>query len=458
LLRNVKPGSKDGKKIKKYGGGAFMVNKKWLVLSLTVCLVFTMLAGYGYAAPKSIDFVSMWNVSEPQGIYMKQMATDFEKATKIKVNLTLAGRDILTKIRSRLIMGNPPDLIDQDLTELKASLLSGSEILATPLNDFLYKTKGPEGQAKMMDLFNEPLVKLFEKDGKLYFFPYEFITSGFNYDKSLFKANGVAAPKTWSDFIKVNETLKAKGIAPLADDGNISFYNAYYWYWICQRVNGSGAFHRAAADTTGAAWDEPGFLKAAQLLHELSKGGKDLFQDGYDGSNYPAAQADWALGKSGSVLCGSWIPVETQKQTNPGFEFGAYAFPEVEGGKGKITDVEAYLIGFAVPKAAKNKAEAMKFMSFIVKKANGQKFANDTINMSSRKDVDYPALLADFKPIVGNAKTFHRAYDGVWADYPEWWTTVFYPADNNLFFGKTTPEQFIKDIKQASIDYWAKKK
>jgi raffinose/stachyose/melibiose transport system substrate-binding protein len=435
-----------------------MRNRKWLIITLVTCLVFTMVAGYGFAAPKSIDFVSMWNVSEPQGIYMKQMAAEFEKETKIKVNLTLAGRDILTKIRSRLIMGNTPDLIDQDLTELKAALLSGNEILATPLNDFFYKTKGPEKQAKMMDLFNESLVKLFEKDGKLYFFPYEFITSGFHYDKSLFKANGLTAPKTWSEFIKVNEALKAKGIAPLADDGNISFYNAYYWYWISQRVNGSGAFNRAAADTTGAAWDEPGFLKAAQLLHELSKSGKNLFQDGYEGSNYPAAQADWALGKSGSVLCGSWIPIETGKQVKQGFEFGVYGFPEVEGGKGKITDVEAYLIGFAIPKAAKNKIEAQKFMSFVIRKANARKFANDTINMSARKDVEFPALLADFKLLVQNGKTFHRAYDGVWADFPEWWTTVFYLADNKLFFGTSTPEQFIKEIKQASIDYWAKKK
>lgn len=438
-----------------------MVNRKWskwLGVLLTTCLIFTTLASIGLAAPKKIEFVSMWNEGEPQGVYMKQMVAAFEKETKIKVELTLAGRDVLTKIRSRLLMGNPPDLIDQDLTELSASLASNQGILATPLDNFFYKTKGPEGQGKMMDLFPENLVKLFEKNGKLYFFPYEFITSGFFYDKSLFKANGVTAPATWSQFVNGNEKLKAKGISPLADDGNISFYNAYYWYWICQRVNGSGAFHRAAADATGSAWDEPGFLKTAQLVYSLSKSGKNYFQDGYEGSNYPACQADWAQGKSGSVLCGSWIPVETQKQIKTGFKYGFYPFPEVEGGKGKITDVEAYLIGFAIPSASKNKMGAQKFMAFLIRKKNAQKFAQDTINMSSRKDVDFPGLLADIKPIVQNAKNFHRSYDGVWADYPEWWANVFYPADNKLFFGKTTPEEFIKEIKQASIDYWAKKK
>jgi ABC-type glycerol-3-phosphate transport system substrate-binding protein len=437
------------------------VKQKWLKrlgLLLVVCLILSLMAVTGLAAPKKIEIMSLWNEGEPQGIYMKQMATAFEKETGIKVQLTLAGRDVLTKIRSRLLIGNPPDLVDQDLNELTASLLSDKEILATSLTDIFYKTKGPEGQAKMMDLFPENLVKLFEKNGQLYFFPYEFITSGYYYDKNLFKANGVIAPKTWTEFMKVNESLKAKGVPPLAQDATESLYNAYYWYWVSARVNGSGAFSHAAGDTTGAAWDDPGFLKTAQLIYDLSKSGKNYFQDGYEGSTWPAGQTDWALGKSGSILCGSWIPVETQKLAKSGFNYGYYPFPEVEGGKGKVTDVEAYLIGFTIPKAAKNQVEAKKFLSFIIRKANAQKFATDTINMSARKDAEYPALLADIKPIVQNAKTFHRCYDGVQADYPEWWANVFYPIDNNLLLGKITPAQFIANIKKASIDYWAKKK
>lgn len=437
-----------------------MVNKwsKLLVLTLVTCLICTTLAVTGQAAPKKIDFVSMWNEGEPQGTYMKEMAAAFEKKTGVKVSLTLAGRDILTKIKSRLIMGNPPDLIDQDLTELTAALLAGKEILATPLTDMFYKQKGPEGQAKMMDIFPENLVKLFEKNGQLYFFPYEFITSGFMYDRSLFKANNLTAPKTWAEFVKVNEALKAKGIAPLALDGNINFYNAYYWYWICERVCGAGAFRKAAGDPTGKAWDDPGFLKTAQLVYDLSKSGDDYFEDGYEGSNYPAAQGEWALGKSGSILCGTWIPVETQKQAKAGFVYGFYPVPEVEGGKGKVTDVEAYLIGCAIPKAAKNPADAKKFLNFLVKKENAQKFALDTINMSVRKDVDYPELLADIKPMVQNAKNFHKAYDGVWAEYPEWWSGVFYGLDNKLIFGEMEPDEFIKEIKTKTIEYWKSKK
>ena len=126
----------------------------------------------------------------------------------------------------------------------------------------------------------------------------------------MFAQYDLSAPSTWAEFEQVCDTLLENGVPPIALDGNISFYNAYYYKWAVQQVMGSGNFLKAAQDETGAAWDDPGYLKAAELVHELSKGGKNYFQAGYEGSVYPAGQADWALGKSGMVFCGTWIPLE----------------------------------------------------------------------------------------------------------------------------------------------------
>ena len=295
---------------------------------------------------------------------------------------------------------------------------------------------------------------LFAQGGNYYYVPYVKVTSGFFYNKTLFNKLGLNPPKTWNDFMAVNQKLKDNKIPPLALDGNISFYNAYYYYWACARVLGSGKFSEAANDKTGAAWDNPGFLQAAQLVSSLSKAGKNYFQDGYEGSAYPAAQSDWALGKAGSVLCGTWIPNETGPMVASDWQYGFYAFPAVDGGQGNYNDVEAYLMGYAIPKDAKNVDNAKKFIKFALKKEWAQSFVKTTVNMSGRKDVDPPPVLSDVTAYLAGATSAHRSYDGLMSDLPEWWANVFYPVDNDLIFGKITPKQFIDKIKAQTIAYW----
>jgi ABC-type glycerol-3-phosphate transport system substrate-binding protein len=439
------------------------MKRKLLMMLIGIMVLTTVGSLYAGAAKEvkggdSIEYVAMWNAGEPHAAYMTEMATKFEAETGIRVDITFAGRDVLTKIRSRLLMNDAPDLIDHDFSELSGALLKDDSILVESLNDFLYDSPGPEGQASMMDLFDENLVQLYAKDGNIYFFPYEFITSGFFYDKTLFAANNVTAPKTWDEFIIASQKLVDAGIPALALDGNISFYNAYYYYWALTRVMGPGNLREAAADKTGKTWDNPGYLKAAQMVHEISAGGRNFFQPGYSGSNFPAAQADWALNKSGSILCGTWIPAETQAQQTSTFEVGFYPFPSVVGGTGSTADVEAYLIGFAIPEGAKNSEGAKQFMAFISRIENANQLVEDTINIAARSDAEYPSLLAEVKPVLDNAARFHVSYDGVMQLYPEWFANIFYPADNDLVFGKITPEVFIQTMKANTVKFWESKK
>jgi raffinose/stachyose/melibiose transport system substrate-binding protein len=326
-----------------------------------------------------------------------------------------------------------------------------------PIDDLLYDTEGPEGQDRMIDVFNETFMSVYKVGGKHYFFPYELATAGISYNKTLFGKYGLKPPKTWGEFIALNQTLKNNGIPPLALDGNINFYNAYYYTYLCLRVLGSGSFMKAAEDTTGAVWDDPGYLKAAQLTYELSKKGKDFFQPGYEGSSFPAAQVDWALGSAGSIMCGTWIPQETEELVADDWVFGCFSFPGVEGGKGKATELESSLYGFAILDGCKNPDGAKEFLKFLAKKENAQKYVDYTDLISARNDIDPPEMLADVKEMLENATGYFLTYDGVLGNQPEWFANVFYPLDNALVFGDITPEEFIKQIKQASIDYWARK-
>jgi len=252
----------------------------------------------------------------------------------------------------------------------------------------------------------------------------------------------------------MNQKLKDLKIAPLAQDAVESLYNAYYYYWTCARVLGSGKLSAAAFDETGAAWDNPGYLQAAQMVYDLSKSGKNFFQDGYEGTVWPSAQSDWALGNAGSLLCGSWIPVETSPLVADDWEYGFFAFPEVPGAKGNYYDVESYLMGYAIPKGAKNPDNAKKFIKHALKKEWAEVYVRMSDNMSGRKDTAPPAVLKDVTAYLSQAVSAHKSYDGVMSDLPEWWVNVYYPVNNDLLYGKVTPRQFIDRIKSQTIAYW----
>ena len=438
--------------------------KKLIYFAVAVMLTAAVLVGCSRkdssAAPAEraasageLNYVCFWNEGEPATDYLWECVDAFQKETGIKVNFTPVGRDIMNKIKTDILSGNPPDLIDQDFVELNAGLIMGGDKLALPLDDLL-NSPGPDGEARFSDVFNPSDLDLFAVNGVRYFVPYIKVTSGFFYDKTLFRRLGLTPPGTWNEFMAHNQKLKDNGIPPLALDGTIAFYNAYYYYWACARVLGSGKFSAAAYDQTGAAWDDPGFLQAAQMIYDLSRGGMNYFNDGYEGSAFPSAQSDWALGKAGAVLCGSWIPVETSPIVASDWEYGFFPFPAVEGARGNINDVEAYLMGYAIPSGAKNPDNAKAFIKFALKRQWAQRYVELSLNISARKDVAPPPVLTDVTAYLANATGAHKSYDGLMSDLPDWWANVFYPIDNDLIFGRSTPQQFISRIKAQTIAYW----
>lgn len=402
----------------------------------------------------TVEWASCFNEAEPQAVWMAEKAKEWEELTGATVKFNWAGRDVLTSIKSELLIGNAPDVIDQDASELEAALLA-DEVLLEPLND-LYDRAAYGEDSPIRDHLNGAYT-LYTRNGNEYVVPFVYITSGFFYNKTLFEELNLSVPETWDELKAVCDAIEASGIPALAADGNISFYNCYYFQILCQRILGSGKFLEAALDETGASWDNPGFLKAAQLLAEINASGADYFQKGYAGSAYPAAQSDWAMGGAGMVYCGTWIPVETASLTDSEWEYGFFAMPAIDGGVGKTTDIEAQLMSFAVFKDGKNKEAAKDLLAYILTKESADRMVELSSNISARTDAAYPEALADLKPIVDASKSYYKNYDGAMGAAPQWWADVFYPADDALFFGNITPEQFIEQLKSETIKFYTNK-
>lgn len=397
----------------------------------------------------TIKYWSMWNTGEPQQEVIQGIIDAYEAENEnVTIDVQWMGRQVLSDVRNASLGNDGPDLTDQSGAEVMGTLLKND--LAEPLNDVLtMEIPGEEGELK--DIFIDETLSFYQQDDNTYLIPYEIITSGFHFDKKLFEEHGIEVPTTWDEFVAVGKDFKEAGIAPLAQDGNIDFYNAYYYYWLTERILGNGALLEAAADETGETWAQPEYLEAAQKLQELVD--NDFFAKGYDGSQYPAAQTSWAQGKAAMILNGSWLSTETAEYSSDDFEYDAFPFPSVTDHDKGADQAELYLIGWVAPKGA-NVDAVQDFLAFAMQKEHQEKIVTDTGNISARADLDAPEKLEAFKETILNSDSFHPEYDGLQAEHAEWWKTVFLPLDDKLIFGEISAEEFVKELEEQTKSFW----
>jgi ABC-type glycerol-3-phosphate transport system substrate-binding protein len=296
-----------------------------------------------------------------------------------------------------------------------------------------------------------------DKDGQIYLIPRDDYISAFFFSQGMLDTMGIQ-PKsqgmTWTEFTGMLDTIKSKDpkVSPLGADGNVSFYNNWYFTYLAIRLAGKEAFHDAAYDKTGEAWGAPEFLKAAQMIREMQD--KNYFQKGFEGSVWPAAQVQWVNGEVAIMFCGAWLPTEMAPQMPQGFTTGMFSFPTVEGGKGNDY-VEHWANAYAVLKATKNPDEVARYLKYIMSMKVAEKIAALGTPVPLVGAPVPPALENQYK-IIAASKTM-PARAGLNTEIPEYMDNVFNKCDDQFFQLQLGPEEFISCLKTESKAYWASK-
>ncbi|MFH1928324.1 MAG: extracellular solute-binding protein [Chloroflexota bacterium] len=275
--------------------------------------------------------------------------------------------------------------------------------------------------------------------------------SRLDYTIALFKKLGVEVPETWSEFIHVCETIKGQGVSPLGLDNTEPDYNSYWWYWPVHRTIG----HDAAYDiltTKGAPLDDPGWLQATKMTEELLD--KGYFQEGFEGSGWPAAQMLFAQGKVAMMLMGAWLPGEVKDAIPDDWVWDSFAFPKVEGGKGEQDSVAVWTNNICIMKDGPNKEVAVEFLKAWSDRDNmeegmfGVAGANTPI-----KGVSIPAGLVEPYRILGETKHPVDPYFGLLYRETELYTGGFRPVIDRLFLGDLRDEAFLEALAEARDSY-----
>jgi raffinose/stachyose/melibiose transport system substrate-binding protein len=425
-----------------------------------VCLLFlvgTIVAGTCFAqANAKLVYLSKWNQGETTQTIINDAINDYMKANpNVTIEPIWAGRDVNTKLMAMVNGGTPPDFYDEDPNLIENSL--GKLGMVADLTPLLKSTKATDQDKKVWDTFSKGFFAPWTFRGQINTLPIQQYLTVIWYNKTMFKELGITKlPDTWPQFIAMCEQIKKAGIAPIGLDGGVDFYNLYWYSHLADRYMGMNALLNAVYDKTGKSWDNPGFLKAAQAVAELRS--KGYFIKGFEGYQFPAGQIDWAQGKAAMILIHTYMPIEVNKSLPDGFVFGSFPFPSVPGGKGSQYDLTSAVGGVAILKSTKDVNVAWDFLKSLVSKKVQTRFAQEALNVPVILDVQLPDIFADLGAVMKKQTgTFKDYSGGPGAFEPEFQQQIMFPMTDQLMFGKVTPENYVKQIKEKAIAYWQKK-
>ncbi|MGW0415373.1 extracellular solute-binding protein [Streptomyces collinus] len=354
-------------------GDPVLSRRGFLAASVAAGLGATALSGCGGdsdgGSSSGTTTIEWWNISttQPTKTVWAALAKKFEaRNPKVKLKVVQLENDAYkSKMTALTASGKLPDVFhtwgggvlkQQVAAGLVEDLTSGTK----PWADTLLPVAG------------QPYLL----DGKVYGIPFDIGMIGFWYNKSLFRKAGITTPPTtWSGFLDAVRKLKSAGITPLALAGKEKWPGMYYWAYLAMRTAGVDAL-REAGDSKD--FTRPGFVAAGQHLKELAALGP--FQKGFLGAAYstPTGQAATVgNGKAAMELMGQWAPVvEADAGKGLGADLGFFPFPEVEGGKGKITEVFGGGGGHALRKGAPQ--AAVDFLKFFASETTDRELVRKT--------------------------------------------------------------------------------
>ena len=230
----------------------------------------------------------------------------------------------------------------------------------------------------------------FSLDGKLYGLPRNSDFMGLYYNDKIFSENGLQPPKSTSDFAGMSAKLKAKGISLFAIGGQEKWPLAIMWNDIVVKETGSDKIIRDAF--TKQDFSDPKLLQASTDFQKMATSG--IFQASITTDKTADAQNLFAQGKAAMYYSGEWdMAMATNEAFNEEFRksLKVMAFPTVEGGSGKITDIMGWNGGgYAVSSKTQHKDAAVALLNYIMKPENWTKLGwEQGLIVPGQKFTDY---------------------------------------------------------------------
>ncbi|WP_327090189.1 extracellular solute-binding protein [Nonomuraea sp. NBC_01738] len=406
------------------------------LLALTAC--GTKLQGdQPTAAPKSLVYWGKWAKGTPQATLFEQVIADYTKQTGVKVDVQWLGNGEEEQVKNAIATGQGPDLFDTAIDHTAEFRAAGA------LGDMsaVFQTTIPGENTTIEKVLPQSVLTAIKDDKGYGFVPHSVFSIGLWYDAARYPDFASAPPKTFAELLEIAGKEKAAKRQPIALDGTINSYNAFWLYQLLLSTAGPGILRDLASDP--AAWDRPEVKQAVTALQTLVKA--DLFEPDYMATKFPNAQNAWAAGEHSFNLNGTWLGSETASLRAKSVQARIVSLPPVDASKTPVVTIGA--LGWGVnPKSAQQKTAA-EFLAFAMQKKYIDRIATDADNIPSRTDSPAPESLTSIQESIRSATEVSLDFDGIATLKPKWFNDVFLPLDDKLIGGKIDAAKFLSDGK-----------
>ncbi len=248
-------------------------------------------------------------------------------------------------------------------------------------------------------------------NGDRYLVPFGYHYAGMFYNTKVMADAGVTdLPKTWEEFVALCETLKAKGVTPIAL-GSKNRWPAQFWFdYLLLRT--AGPDYRAALMNGTASYADDQVKLAMQRWKELVDAGyfaPNANADDWTDAADKVARGDAAMTLMGTWITGYWNGIELK----PGEDYDFFEFPKMADGvaNAAVGPVDGLVISANAP----NVANAEKLLNFLVSNPDVQaKWAGIQGALSANMKVDpanYTSVMQHALATISNAEAFAFNYD-----------------------------------------------
>ncbi len=354
--------------------GGYEMKKKVISVLLATAMVTGLVAGCGSSSDGGdsnsgggkydgveLTYWSMWQNTEPQGQVLQEAVDAWEEETGATVNIEWKGRDIKNILGAALEASEDFDLYEDDYNriaknwiEWTADLTDLAEAAGYADNSYaVFNDQATEWAGFLPCVTEQPQV------------------GGIFYNQDLFDEAGVQAPTTWAEFLEVCQTLKDKGIQPMALD---SAYASFFFGYHLARYIGQDA--TAELSKNGGWSDNAGVAAAADSMIEFIKAG--YLADGAP-DEYPNSQNKMGLSEDvAMVVCANYVTSEVNNNTKNELNWNLFNYPSVDGAAEGVDQTAAYAgaNSIAITAYSENQEAAFDLATFITSGEYDQKMAD----------------------------------------------------------------------------------
>ncbi|MEH0985470.1 N-acetylglucosamine/diacetylchitobiose ABC transporter substrate-binding protein [Micromonospora sp. CPCC 205556] len=390
------------------------------------------------------------------GGYGEKYATDvhqplYKKAfpkAEIKHQSTQA---VSTVLQPRFASGNPPEFVNNSGEKLIdfGSLVADGQLM--DLTELWDAPSVDDPSKKVRDTVVPGTVEAGSFNGKPYVLYYVSTVFGIWYSGKLFKDNGWAPAKDWSEFTALLDKIKAKGITPYGYAGA----NAAYYQWNvilthAAKIGGTDVLKNIDNLEDGA-WQQDAVKQAAEAWAEI---GAKYVDKSFEGLKHTDVQLRQNQYKVAFYPSGDWLEGEQKKDTPAGFEYQLMPVPSLSASdKLPATAVRATAgEGYFVSAKSKNPRGGLEYMRQMLSTAGAKGFTEvvkaPTVVTAGSEGFAFPPGVASSQAALKAAgqDVFNLYFDGWYKELD----TEARTATNELMFGRIKADAFVERIQKRA--------